>query len=258
MHRPRVIPVLLLRGKGLVKSIKFSNYGYVGDPLNAVRIFNEKEVDELIVLDIMASKERRPPNYAAISALAEECFMPLCYGGGLSNIEEMRTLFALGIEKLAINSAALSNLSLIKEAADEFGSQSVVVSIDCKKNLLGHYSLYSHAKLKVVEKDPLAFARMAQEAGAGEILVNCVDRDGMREGFDLKLCQAMAEAVTIPVIACGGGGSFEHFRQAIENGGADAAAGGSFFVYQGKHRAVLISYPQPAEIESIGIRSQHA
>ncbi|MDD5586843.1 MAG: AglZ/HisF2 family acetamidino modification protein [Alphaproteobacteria bacterium] len=257
MHRPRVIPVLLLRGKGLVKSVKFADCGYVGDPLNAVRIFNEKEVDELVILDIMASKEKRPPDFSVISNLAEECFMPLCYGGGITNIEEMRKIFALGIEKITLNSAALGDLSLVEAAAKEFGSQSIVVSIDCKKNLLGRYVVYSHAKRKVIEKDPCAYARKAQEAGAGEIFINSVDCDGMRMGFDIKLCQSVAGAVNIPVIACGGGGNFEHFRQVIEEGGASAAAGGSFFVYQGKHRAVLISYPKSSEIESIGTGSHH-
>lgn len=258
MHRPRIIPVLLLRGKGLVKSIKFTDYGYVGDPLNAVRIFNEKEVDELVVLDIMASKEGNTPNMALLATLTEECFMPLSYGGGITDIEQMRAIFALGVEKLILNSSIIGDLSLVRQAADEFGSQSVVVSIDCKKTLFGSYAVYSHAKKPVAEKDPVAFARMAQEAGAGEIVLNAVDRDGVREGFDLKLCEMIAKAVDIPVVACGGGGTFNHFRDVIQTARVDAAAGGSFFVYQGKHRAVLISYPASDDIESIATEEKHA
>lgn len=257
MRRPRIIPVLLVRGKGLVKSVKFDAYGYVGDPLNAVRIFNEKEVDELVVLDIMASKENNPPNMKLLASLTEECFMPLSYGGGISNIEQMREIFALGVEKLILNSAVIGDLSLVRQAAAEFGSQSVVVSIDCKKNFFGAYAVYSHAKRPVAEKDPIVFAKMAEEAGAGELVVNSVDQDGMREGFDLKLCKAIAESVRVPVVACGGGGAFQHFRDVIEKAHVDAAAGGSFFVYQGKHKAVLISYPKPQEIESINIEEKN-
>jgi len=251
VHRPRIIPVLLLRGKGLVKTIRFANPGYVGDPLNAVRIFNEKEVDELVVLDILASKEGRVPDVALLSRIAEECFMPLCYGGGVSSIEQMRELFALGIEKIALNTAALDDLSLLSRAADLFGSQSVVFSIDCRRGLVGGASVYSHAGRKGYEKDPVALAQRGDAAGAGEILLNSVDRDGMRQGFDLELSRSVAREVTIPVVACGGGGELKHFRQVIREAGVAAAAGGSQFVYQGKHRAVLITYPKPEEIEAI-------
>jgi len=251
MHRPRVIPVLLLRGKGLVKTVKFADPGYVGDPLNAVRIFNEKEVDELIVLDITASKEARGPNMSLLASMAEECFMPLCYGGGVSSIEHMRQLFAMGIEKVALNTAAIDDMPLVRRAAERFGSQSVVVSVDCKRGLFDRQAVYSHAGRNRYEKDPVRFVQEAEAAGAGEILLNSVDRDGTRQGFDLDLCREIARAVTIPVIACGGGGELGHFRAVIREAGVAAAAGGSQFVYQGKHRAVLITYPKPEEIEAI-------
>mgnify|MGYP001202541387 CR=1 FL=1 len=251
MHRPRVIPVLLLKGKGLVKTIKFADPGYVGDPLNAVRIFNEKEVDELIVLDISASKENRGPNFALISSLAEECFMPLCYGGGVTSIDEIGTLFSLGIEKIALNSACIGNLNLIRQAAELFGSQSIVGSIDVSRTLLGGYAVYSHSGRTVAYKDPVAYAKALEAAGAGEILLTSVDRDGLRQGFDIKLCKQISAAVSIPVVACGGGGDLSHFRQVLLEGGAAAAAGGSYFVYQGKHRAVLITYPSSHDIEHL-------
>lgn len=251
MKRPRLIPVLLIRDGGLVKTYRFADSSYVGDPLNAVRIFNEKEVDELIVLDIDASRNKSGPNFELLKELAEECFMPLCYGGGITKLEEMRTLYALGIEKLSINSGAMSNLNLVNQASNEFGAQSVVVSIDCKKRLLGGHSVYSHSNLSPFEKSPIHFARLAEQAGAGEIMLNCVERDGMREGFDLELCDAVASAVSIPVIACGGGGDLSHFQDLLRRTKASAAAGGSFFVHQGKHRAVLISYPAPEAIERL-------
>ncbi|GAB3190191.1 AglZ/HisF2 family acetamidino modification protein [Hydrogenophaga aquatica] len=251
MNRPRIIPVLMIRDGGLVKTYKFADATYVGDPLNAVRIFNEKEVDELIVLDIDASKEGRGPNFEMLADIAEECFMPLCYGGGVSTIEEMRKLFALGIEKIAINSKIVSNIELIREASSEFGAQSVVASIDCKRKFLGSYAVHSHSNRPILEKNPVAFARILETSGAGEIMLTSVDRDGMREGFDLELCNSVASAVGIPVIACGGGGSLEHFRDLLKHTKVSAASGGSFFVHQGKHRAVLISYPAPELIERI-------
>ncbi|MCO5101260.1 MAG: AglZ/HisF2 family acetamidino modification protein [Burkholderiaceae bacterium] len=235
----------------MVKTVRFAKPGYVGDPLNAVRIFNEKEVDELVVLDIMASKEGRGPDLPLLARMAEECFMPLCYGGGVAGLGQMHELFALGIEKISLNTAPLDDMSVLSRAADRFGSQSVVFSIDCKRGLLGGAAVYSHAGRNAYEKDPVALARQAQAAGAGEILLNSVDRDGMRQGFDLELVRAVAKAVTIPVVACGGGGELAHFRQVIREAGAAAAAGGSQFVYQGKHRAVLITYPKPEEIEAI-------
>jgi cyclase len=251
MKRARIIPILLIKDKGLVKSVKFDSPKYVGDPLNAVRIFNEKEVDELIVLDISASREGRAPNKGLISKLTEECFMPLCYGGGVTTIEQMEELFAIGVEKISINSGMLKDLSLISRAAKIFGSQSIVASIDCKRTLFGSQSAFSHSGLKILEKDPVQLARRVADAGAGEILVNSVDRDGTREGFDLSLVRSVVDAVSVPVIAAGGGGEFGHFRSVLNESGASAAAGGSFFVFQGKHRAVLITYPSADDITAL-------
>lgn len=251
MHRPRVIPVLLLRGSGLVKTHKFANPSYVGDPINAVRIFNEKEVDELIILDINASKEKRGPNLDLIAGLAEECFMPLCYGGGITSTEQMRQLFYLGIEKVALNSAIIDDVSLVRDAADMFGSQSVIASIDLKKGLIGDHAIFSHSGRKAPRMKAEDYAKMLADHGAGEILVHAVNHDGVRQGFDMALCERIARAVQIPVIACGGGGTLEHFRDVIKDAGVAAAAGGSFFVHQGKHRAVLITYPKAEKIEHL-------
>lgn len=251
MHRARIIPVLLVSGKSLVKTIQFAKPNYVGDPLNAVRIFNEKQVDELIVLDIMASKEGRGPNIDLVERLAQECFMPLCYGGGITSEAQVRAVLAKGVEKVAINTAALGDIGLLTRAADLFGSQSIVGSIDCRKDRRGTYGVFSHARTRVLITDPVDAARAAQEAGAGELLINSVDNDGVRNGFDYGLCATIASSVQVPVIACGGGGTFEHFKDAILKTGVAGAAGGSYFVYQGKHRAVLITYPRPELIEGI-------
>lgn len=251
MHRARIVPVLLLKGHGLVKSQKFTDYGYIGDPMNAIRIFNEKETDELVLLDIMASKEGRGPDMEYIEKLAEECFMPLAYGGGITTIDHMHELFRLGIEKVILNSAALEDLNIVSEAASLFGRQSVVVSIDYKSALIGGKKIYSHAKKKSAFKNPAEFAKAAEAAGCGEIMLHHVDRDGTQKGFDIDFCRQIAKTVAVPVIACGGGGTLDHFRSALLDGEASAAAGGSFFVYRGKHKAVLITYPKPDEIEAI-------
>jgi len=243
MSRKRVIPCLLIQNRGLVKTVKFKNPKYVGDPVNAIRIFNEKEVDELVVLDIDASKENREPDYELIAEIAGECFMPICYGGGIRTLEHARKIFALGIEKIAINAAALSDLSLLKQIADQFGSQSVVCSVDCKKSFLGKYSVYSHVDGRDAKRTPREWVDEVQEAGAGEIFLNAVDRDGTQSGFDLQLIRSVVEVAHIPVIACGGAGSIDDLNAAIDEGGASAVAAGSFFVFHGKHKAVLISYP---------------
>ena len=243
MNSTRVIPVLLLRGQGLVKTIKFRDPKYVGDPINAVRIFNEKEVDELVLLDISASADSRDPPFDLLSDIASEAFMPMAYGGGLRNIEQIRKVFALGFEKVIINSAAYGNLGLISEAAAIFGSQSVVCSVDVRKNWMGRIELVSHSGKKreaVSLRDHLV---AAEKAGAGEILVNSVDRDGTMSGYDLDILRQVADTVSVPVIACGGAGSINHFADAIKLGRASAVAAGSFFVFVGPHRAVLINYP---------------
>lgn len=250
MLRHRVIPCLLLHEGGLVKTQKFANPKYVGDPINAIRIFNEKEVDELLVLDIDASKEHREPNYGQIEELAGECFMPLTYGGGITTVDQAQRLYALGVEKLSIQTAALKDLSLITEIASRYGNQAVVVSIDVKKNLLGQHRLYSSAVGKGVSRDWVGFLQESVNAGAGEVLVNAVDRDGTLAGMDLSLIEAAAAACSVPLIACGGVSSLSDIKAAVD-AGASAVAAGAFFVYYGRHRAVLITYPKYEELVAL-------
>jgi cyclase len=244
MNKTRVIPVLLLRGQGLVKTIKFKQPKYVGDPINAVRIFNEKEADELVFLDITATPEGRGPDFELLSDIAGEAFMPMAYGGGITTLVQIRRIFELGFEKVILNSAAYKNPGLISEAAAIFGSQSIVGCVDVRKNLLGRYELCS-VSAKVKEKSSL-FEHLASltQNGVGEILVNSIDRDGTMGGYDLKLLREVSAAVTVPVIACGGAGSLDHLVEAVQNGHATAVAAGSLFVFMGPHRAVMINYPE--------------
>ncbi len=251
MMRPRVIPVLLLKDGGLYKTLRFKDPKYVGDPINTLRIFCEKEVDEVVVLDIAATAERRGPQIDVLRDLASECFMPLAYGGGIRSVEQVRQLMALGIEKVVLNTAAIEDPKLISRIADYTGSSSTLVSIDVRKKLLGGYEVYTNGGRNRTGLDPAEAARTAERHGAGEILVNAIDRDGTMEGYDIALVRNVTEAVSIPVIACGGAGKLSDLQAAIGNGRADAAAAGAMFVYQGRHRAVLISYPSPAEIEEL-------
>jgi cyclase len=248
MLKTRVIPSLLLKNKGLVKTVKFKQPKYVGDPLNAVKIFNDKEVDELIFLDITATAENRRPPIKLISQIASECFMPFCYGGGIRSVEDMAELFALGVEKVAINSRAVEEPSLIKHAAELFGNQSIVVSIDVKKSLFGKHRVFTHSGRRDAKLDPVSFAKQMEELGAGELFLNSIDRDGTMEGYDLDLIKKVSESVSIPVIACGGAGSLDDFA-AAKKSGASAVSAGSLFVFQGMHRAVLITYPSIKELE---------
>ena len=250
MLQARVIPVLLLRGKGLVKTIKYDKATYIGDPINAIRIFNEKEVDELVLLDIDASKNRSKPNFEMIKSVASECFMPLGYGGGISNIDDIKQLFEIGVEKVIINTAALINMNLIKEASTIFGNQSIVVSIDIKKSLLGRNQIFSHAKVKHNFDDLFEFAIAAQNAGAGEIIINSVDKDGTMTGYDYKLIQQISKATKVPIVACGGAGHVSDFKKAVE-AGASGVAAGSLFIYHGPHKGVLINYPTQKELKQI-------
>ena len=248
---PRIMPCLLLSGRGLVKGIKFKKHQYVGDPVNVVRIYNEKEVDELILLDIRATPEKLEPNYRVVEEVAGECFMPLAYGGGVTSVKQMARLFQLGVEKVALNSSAALDEDLVREAAGAFGSQSVIVSMDVKKDWLGRYRICINSGAKTLKRDPVEFARRMQDAGAGEILLTSVDRDGTMEGFDLELVQAVSKAVSLPVIACGGAGKVEHFGQVIKQAGASAAAAGSMVVFQGKGRGVLINFPTQEELAGV-------
>lgn len=251
MLRNRVIPCLLLNGRGLVKTRRFRDPTYVGDPVNAVRIFNDKEVDELLLFDIGATRTGRGPQFDLIEDIAKECFMPLAYGGGVSDCQTIGKLFGLGIEKVALNTAAVEKPDLVREAAQAFGSQSIVVSVDVRKKLLGGYEVCGRAGTRRTGMDPVTFARQMEAFGAGELLVHSIERDGLMSGYDVALTKAVAESVSVPVIACGGAGRLDDFRQAVKAGGASAVAAGSMFVFQGKHRAVLITYPEYRELEEL-------
>tara|TARA_Y100000996_G_C22540647_1_gene649922 strand:- start:99 stop:872 length:774 start_codon:yes stop_codon:yes gene_type:complete len=247
MLRRRIIPVLLIKNRSLVKTINFKNPTYVGDPINAVRIFNEKEVDELCVLDIDASKNNQPPNFEFIQELTSECFMPVSYGGGINSLDDANKLFYLGIEKVILNSSLNSSLSLISKISNKFGSQSVIVSIDCKKSLFGNYSAYTNSGNNKISDNIVSFSKKIQELGAGEILIQSINRDGKMSGYDLDLIKLISSSISIPSIACSGAFEMNSFLEAI-NAGASAVAAGSFFVFYGPHKAVLISYPNSEEI----------
>jgi imidazole glycerol-phosphate synthase subunit HisF len=243
----------LLKGQGLVKSINFTNPKYIGDPINAVKIFNDKDVHELVFLDITASTEKRSPRLDYLSDIATECFMPLGYGGGIRTVKQAEDIFNRGIEKVIINSYAIENPSFIHELADQFGSQSIVISIDVKKNFLGNYQTYTYSGETKTHWDPVKWAQESERLGAGEIFLNSIDRDGIMKGYDIPLIKSVSESVSIPVIACGGAGTVEDFGRAVHDGGASAVAAGSMFVYYGKHRAVLINFPSDEEFKSSGL-----
>lgn len=249
MQNFRVIPLLLYRNRGLYKSVKFDKHKYIGDPINAVKIFNDKEVDELIFIDIDSSNRDAEPNYELIKEIATECFMPVCYGGRISNVDQIRKILALGIEKVSINKKAVIDPAFIKEAVAEFGSSTIVVSIDVKKNFWSKYEVYVDNGKKNTKLDPFSLAKQMEDMGAGEILINSIDRDGTMNGYDIELIAKLSSSVSIPVIACGGASSLEDFKSAIYKGKASAVAAGSQFVYHGKHNAVLINYPSQSELK---------
>jgi len=250
MLKKRVIPCLLLKNNGLVKTVRFENPKYVGDPINAIKIFNEKEADELIFLDITATPENRKPQMKLLSEIASECFMPLAYGGGIRTLEEIKEIFNLGIEKVVINSYAAENPLFIKQAAEIFGSQSIVAAIDVKKNVSGRYEIFTYGGRRATNLEPVQFAKRMEEMGAGELFLNSIDKDGTMSGCDIELIRTVSGAINIPVIACGGMGKLGDLKNAIESG-ASAVAAGSMFVFYGSHRAVLISYLTPQEMNSI-------
>jgi cyclase len=246
----RVIPCLLLQDEGVVKTTKFGRPRYVGDPINAIRIFNDKSVDELVFLDITASRARAEPNYNLIARIAGECFMPLCYGGGIRTLEQARRIVASGVEKIAVNSTAIDRPQLLSELSQELGASSVVVAIDVKRDLFGRYRVYHPGQRRLTKLDPIQHAKAAIAAGAGEVFLNNVDRDGQYSGFDTTLIARVSTAVNVPVIACGGAANLADMRSAID-AGASAAAAGSIFVFYGPHRAVLINYPDYASIRQL-------
>jgi cyclase len=250
MVLPRAIPVLLLQGLGLVKTIKFKKPVYLGDPRNVVRIFNEREVDELVLLDIEATPKERPPQFELIQEIVSEAFMPVGYGGGIRSLDDAKRILHSGVEKIVINTRAMTHPEFIEEAAAQFGSQSIVVCIDVRKTFFGKYDVMVRGGRHSAKLDPVAAAVRAQEMGAGEIIVNSIDRDGTMSGYDLELIASVTRAVSIPVIACGGAATVQDFRRAVHEAGASAVAAGSMFVFQGPHRAVLINYPEHATLRA--------
>lgn len=250
MLMTRTIPVLLLHGKGLEKTRQFDYWKYLGDPVNAVRIFNEKEVDELIVLDIDASRQGFEPRVNEIVELAGECFMPMCYGGGITTVEQIRRLLGEGIEKVSINSGAHDNPRLVEEAARAFGSQSIVAAIDVRETAPGIWTVFSNGGRIDRQVDPVTFAKRMEVAGAGEILLYDIDRDGTKQGYNLDLVRRVSGEVDIPVVASGGAGKLGDFREAIQ-AGAHAVAAGSLFVLIGRLDGVLITYPPQSELEQL-------
>ena len=242
MSRVRIIPVLLLKNGGLYKTVNFKNASYVGDPINSVKIFNEKEADELVVLDFNASVEKRGIDFNKIAEIAGEAFMPMGYGGGIRTLEDAKKVFDSGFEKVVINSILFEDISIIEKIGSIYGAQAVVCAMDVKKNLFGKYKVYSHSGTKNTGLSPHEWVRTLETAGAGEILLNSISQDGTWNGYDLDLIGALAHTIAIPLIACGGAGNINDFKKAVE-AGASAVAAGSMFVYQKKGMGVLISFP---------------
>lgn len=251
MLRPRIIPSLLVHDNGLVKTVNFKNPKYVGDPINAVKIFNEKQVDELAIFDIDATVLGKEPDYALIKKLANQSRMPLCYGGGVKTVEQAQKIFGLGIEKIALSAAVIENPDLITQIADRVGSQSVIVVMDVKKKLMGGYEIYTHNGKKSTGINPVVFAEKAQKLGAGEIIINSIDQDGVMKGFDLNLIDKISEKISIPITVLGGAGSLQDIKKVIERHGIIGVAAGSLFVFKGIYKAVLISYPTQKEKEEL-------
>lgn len=248
--RPRVIPCLQLRNRSLVKTRRFKDPVYLGDPVNAVKIFNDKEADELIVLDITATSDGRPPNFEFIAEFASECFMPLAYGGGITLPAQVTRLFAVGVEKAVINTAAFES-DVVTRAAREHGNQSIVVSMDVKRGLLGGHEVYVRSGTARTRLDPVAYARRMESEGAGELFVNFIDLEGTQSGYNVAVLAEIAAAVSIPVIGCGGAGTLEHLRAAFRETGVAALAAATMFCLHGKHRAPLISFPTPDEVAGL-------
>jgi len=253
LFRPRVIPILTLKGKGLVKTVKFDkkNARYIGDPMNAVRIFNDLDADELIFLDILASQEGRTISPELVKSIGYEAYMPFAVGGGINNLEQIKQLISLGAEKVVINTAAIENLKLLEQASSVFGNQSVVVAIDVKKNFWNKNILYTFGGTKKVTNNLAEYLSQIEAAGAGEILINAIDKDGTMQGYDLEMIKFVSQYVSIPVIACGGAGNHKHLAEAVNIGGASAVAASSMFIYHGERRGILVNYPEKNELMNI-------
>ena len=250
MLETRVIPCLLLKDSGLVKTVRFKDPRYVGDPINTIKIFNEKEVAELVVLDITATTSKRGARLDYLADLASECFMPMAYGGGITDANTATAILSLGIEKVVVNTSAVERPAVVGEIAAAAGSSSMVVSIDAKRSLFGKYEVVIRGGSRKTGLDPVEHAKRMEQLGAGELLVTAVDRDGTMQGYDLELIDRVAHAVSIPVVACGGAGSVADLGSAVQHG-ASATAAGSMFVFQGKHRAVLITYPTRRALQEV-------
>lgn len=244
----RVIPCLLLQEGGIVKTKKFKNPRYIGDPINVVKILNEKEVDELIFLDIDASPSGRQPDYELVKTITNECFMPFSYGGGISTLEQASTLFSLGVEKVIIGTTAIENKKLISDIAAIYGNQSVVATINIKKDILKRPRLYNPSKKKLHKINLIAYCQKLVDAGAGEIFLNFIDRDGMKNGYDGDVIKLLSDSVSVPITVCGGAGSLEDMRVAVKEFGASAVSAGSLFVYHGKRDAILVNYPDYSKL----------
>ena len=248
MHKVRVIPVLLLRNWGLEKSVRFDTPKYVGCPINAARVFNRHNVDELILLDIIATREGRGPQREVVREIADESFMPFTVGGGINSVEMMWEMLQAGADRVVVNTAAIEHPELITEGAERFGRQCMVVSIDVHKNAAGRDEVHTHAGTRGTGLEPVETARRMEAAGAGEIFLTSIDRDGTMAGYDISLVRSVADAVRIPVIACGGAGSVAHLAEAVYDGHASAVAAGAFFLFYGRRRTVLITYPKDEEL----------
>ena len=251
--RPRIIPCLLIKNGGLVKTVNFGNPKYVGDPINAVRIFNEKEVDELVVVDIDASTQNREPNYTLIKNLAAECRMPLCYGGGVKTVEQIQQIINLGVEKVAISSAAIDNPTLLSNACNRVGRQSIVVVMDVKKSA-DKYEVYTHNGIRATKLHPVEFIKRI-EPFTGEVVVNSIDRDGTMKGYDIELVKQVRDVIGVPLTVLGGAGSLTDIVDLIRGFGIIGAAAGSLFVFKGAYRAVLINYPSRADKDALILQS---
>jgi len=251
MKIKRIIPCLLLRNNGLVKTVRFKDSTYIGDPINTVKIFNEKEVDEIFFLDIDATKLKKDPPYELIHNIASECFMPFAYGGGIHSLQQIERIIKSGAEKVIINSQAFLNENFLREAVEQFGSSTIAVSIDVKKEFFKGNIVYIKGGSQSTGMNPVEYAKRIEDDGAGEILINSIDRDGVMQGYDIELIKNVSSSIRIPIIACGGAGSLNDFRMAVKEGGASAAAAGSFFIFHGKRRAVLITYPAYTEISDL-------
>lgn len=258
MLRVRVIPVLLLRRHGLVKTVGFRKPRYVGDPINVVRIFNQKEVDEIILTEVVATREGRGPDFEFLEQIASEAFMPVCYGGGVRSVADAKRILRLGMEKISVNSACLDRPEIVRELSDSLGAQCVVASVDIKRTWRGDYEVHSHAGRPIPERDPLRWAARLVRMGAGEILLNAVHRDGTMAGCDLELLERFRGKLDVPVIACGGAGSVSDMRAAVRAGGLAAVGVGGRFIYEGPYRAVLVSYLSHEDMAEVQRAAQWA